>query len=80
MDTTELKSIKIKLNTAKSEEKKRVQCENWKFDKDNYLYENQLKFINNIKENNFIYQKRSFFAKYCCCPSFTNLFLIYIFN
>lgn len=52
MDTTELKSIKIKLNTAKSEEKKRVQCENWKFDKDNYLYENQLKFINNIKKNN----------------------------
>lgn len=55
MENKEFKSIKItesKTCNVKQEEKKRIQCENWTFDKENYLYENQLKILNSIKDNN----------------------------
>ena len=53
--TTKKKDIKKKNIERKEKNKKRVICENLTFHLDNYLYDNQLKMIKSIKDNNCDY-------------------------
>jgi hypothetical protein len=51
-----IKSIIFKSHIGKQfegKDRKRVETENWTFSNDHYLYENQLKIINNIYSNSY---------------------------